>query len=36
MALTVTRYSEEKRDRWDAFVWKANNGTLFHTRRFLR
>jgi hypothetical protein len=35
MALTVNRYSGHLQDRWDAFVWKANNGTLFHTRRFL-
>jgi len=35
MALSVKRYSEDGRERWDDFVWKANNGTLFHTRRFL-
>jgi hypothetical protein len=35
MGLAVVRYSENWRDNWDAFVWKANNGTLFHTRKFL-
>jgi len=30
----VQRFAEADRRAWDAFVWKSNNGTLFHTRRF--
>jgi hypothetical protein len=35
MAVEVTRYTEETKRRWDKFIQTANNGTLFHTRRFL-
>ena len=35
MAIAVRSYSEDKVKRWDRFVWQSNNGTLFHTRRFL-
>jgi hypothetical protein len=34
--LKIIPYSAEWRERWEQFVWGSNNGTLFHTRRFLR
>ncbi|MBN1560627.1 GNAT family N-acetyltransferase [candidate division KSB1 bacterium] len=33
--LNVQRYTGDLEKVWDEFVWSANNGTLFHTRRFL-
>ena len=33
--MEILRYSEAERRRWDDFVRSANNGTIFHTRRFL-
>ncbi|NOZ03531.1 MAG: GNAT family N-acetyltransferase [FCB group bacterium] len=33
--LDIRRFKNEHADWWDAMVWAANNGTLFHTRRFL-
>ena len=35
MGVTVFRYTDDLRQIWDRFVWKANNGILFHTRQFL-
>jgi hypothetical protein len=35
MAIKLSRYNNNDRRLWESFVWKANNGTLFHTRRFL-
>ncbi len=35
MALEVVRYTDEWKDRWDQFVLKSNNGTMFHLQRFL-
>ncbi len=35
MKLNVEKYSEEDRQWWDPYVWQADNGTIFHTRRFL-
>jgi hypothetical protein len=35
MAIRLSLYSDTDQRQWDSFVWKANNGTLFHTRRFL-
>ncbi len=35
MPVEIVRYREEMDCVWDKFVWKANNGTLFHTRKFL-
>ncbi len=35
MALDVVRYTDEWKDRWDQFVLKSNNGTMFHLQRFL-
>ena len=34
--VTVERYTPEWEDRWEEFVSRANNGTLFHLRRFLK
>lgn len=34
-SITVTPYSLEKREIWDAFVARSNNGTMFHTQQFL-
>jgi len=31
----VRLFEQKEADRWDRFVQEANNGTLFHTRRFL-
>lgn len=33
--LDIIPYQEHLRDQWDTFVWGSNNGTLFHTRKFL-
>ena len=33
--LEIKKYIKEQSDLWEKFVKKANNGTLFHTRRFL-
>jgi hypothetical protein len=33
--LNIIRYREDLASQWDRFVWKSNNGTLFHTRQFL-
>ncbi len=35
MALNITLYSTSFEDQWDSFIRDSNNGTLFHTRRFL-
>jgi hypothetical protein len=35
MALQAVRYTEDIKNKWDEYIWKANNGTLFHTRKFL-
>ncbi len=35
MSLDVVRFSEADTEKWENFVVAANNGTLFHTRRFL-
>jgi hypothetical protein len=35
MALDIVRYTDEWKDRWDQFVLKSNNGTMFHLQRFL-
>jgi len=36
MAIRPRIYCENDQPLWEPFVWKANNGTLFHTRRFLK
>ncbi len=33
--LKISLCSAQWHDRWDEFVWSANNGTIFHTRKFL-
>ncbi|MFQ6604797.1 MAG: GNAT family N-acetyltransferase [Fidelibacterota bacterium] len=33
--ITVEHFHPSLANDWDTFVWQANNGTLFHTRRFL-
>lgn len=35
MAVEVHRYTDDMKRVWDRFIWEANNGTLFHTRKFL-
>jgi len=32
---TIVRFTPDDAGGWDEFVWSANNGTLFQTRRFL-
>ena len=33
--LIIKRHSKNNKVLWDSFVKKANNGTLFHLRKFL-
>jgi hypothetical protein len=33
--MEVTKYSKEHKDLWENFVSCSNNGTIFHTRKFL-
>jgi len=33
--LKISLCSSHWQGRWDEFVWSANNGTIFHTRKFL-
>ncbi|MDZ7315500.1 MAG: GNAT family N-acetyltransferase [candidate division KSB1 bacterium] len=35
MSIEVVPFAEHLTPQWEEFVWSANNGTLFHTRRFL-
>ncbi len=35
MSLDIIRFSPRDEAAWDDFVWSANNGTLFQTRKFL-
>ncbi len=35
MKISIERYEEKFQDVWDEFVGGANNGTIFHTRKFL-
>ena len=32
---TIKRHSKNNTFLWDSFVKKANNGTIFHLRKFL-
>ncbi|MFQ5863673.1 MAG: GNAT family N-acetyltransferase [bacterium] len=34
-SLTIQKFTEDLAEDWDNFVWDSNNGTMFHTRRFL-
>lgn len=33
--LDIKLFSQSDETTWDEFVWASNNGTLFHTRKFL-
>ncbi len=33
--LVVEKFEKSIEQEWDDFVWQANNGTIFHTRKFL-
>lgn len=35
MKIKIQPFTEADKNNWDDFVWRASNGTLFHTRRFL-
>ena len=35
MAIEVVEYSAEWKERWDSFVLRSNNGTMFHLQEFL-
>ncbi|HEY4612816.1 MAG TPA: GNAT family N-acetyltransferase [Bacteroidota bacterium] len=35
MALRVIPYTDDWKTRWDEFVLKSNNGTMFHLQKFL-
>jgi len=35
MQIEIERYQPIFADLWDDFVWQSNNGTIFHTRKFL-
>jgi hypothetical protein len=35
LKLEISRYLKRDDKLWDDFVWTANNGTIFHTRKFL-
>lgn len=35
MSVSITPYTEQWSDTWDAFVAASRNGAVFHTRRFL-
>jgi hypothetical protein len=32
---SIERFQSQHSEKWDRFVWQANNGTIFHTRKFL-
>ena len=32
--MEIVKYSDEWKDRWDEFVLKSNNGTMFHMQKF--
>ncbi|PKL81703.1 MAG: GNAT family N-acetyltransferase [Ignavibacteriae bacterium HGW-Ignavibacteriae-3] len=33
--MELIKYSDEWKEKWDAFVLKSNNGTMFHLQKFL-
>ena len=35
MSIEIRSFQQNCSGEWDDFVWNANNGTLFHTRKFL-
>lgn len=34
MSIEIVPYTEEWKDKWDEFVLKSNNGTMFHMQQF--
>ena len=34
-SLQIFGFEEDLAQEWDRFVWSSNNGTIFHTRKFL-
>jgi len=35
MQISIEPYQHSFAEEWDDFIWQANNGNIFHTRRFL-
>ncbi len=35
MKIVLEKYQPDLQNQWDKFVWEANNGNIFHSRRFL-
>lgn len=35
MSVDIFRYTKKDEKWWDEYVWQADNGNLFHTRKFL-
>jgi len=35
MEFNIEKYATGFENQWDAFVWQANNGTIFQTRKFI-
>ena len=35
MTMEIKLYNDDLKKEWEDFVWSANNGTIFHTRKFL-
>ncbi len=35
MSYTIEKYSSKHNSFWDDYIWESDNGTLFHTRKFL-
>ncbi len=35
MSIDIVKFAPSEATVWDEFVWKANNGTIFQTRKFL-
>lgn len=33
--VTIAPFSQNNAVKWDDYVWQSNNGTIFHTRKFL-
>ncbi len=33
--MEIVKYTEEWKDKWDEFVLRSNNGTMFHLQKFL-
>ena len=35
MSITIQKYKQSDIEVWDKFIKQSNNGTLFHTQKFL-